>query len=229
MNTEQKEKKTDVRVNDILLGPLERPALAFFCRNMPSWVTPDHLTILGVISFILIGVSYYLANFSPWFLWLASFGLVLHWYGDSLDGSLARFRKIERPKFGYYVDHIADAYATAIICIGIGLSPYVDFSFAMLILVGYLLMSILVYITSNVTGIFKISYGKFGPTEMRVLVILVNMYFFWGINPMLNLGLFHIKFLNLGALAVAVFLYVLFIIHSLKPLGEIAKLDKPKE
>lgn len=217
------------RVNDILLGFIERPALEFFCKKMPKWVNPDHLTILGVLAGFMIGISYFLTSYDKNFLWLASVGLVIHWFGDSLDGNLARYRKIERPKYGYYVDHIADAYITTVICIGIGLSAYVGFIYAMFDLVAYLLMSVMTYVTTNVTGIFKISYGKFGPTEIRVVIILANVYFYFGPNPVFDFSLFQITFYNLMAATVAGLIFLYFVFFSLKTIGELYKLEPMKK
>lgn len=221
MTTNPEQGQSDKRVNDILLGALERPALEFFCKHMPSWVNPDHLTILGVLAGFMIGVSYALTSIDRNFLWLASAGLVLHWFGDSLDGNLARYRKIERPKYGYFVDHIADAYITTVICIGIGLSAYVGFIYAMFCLVGYLLMSVMTYITTNVTGVFKISYGKLGPTEVRLVIILANFYFYFGPNPEFDFGYFQITFYNLMAAIAAGILFLYFIVFSLIKIREL--------
>lgn len=90
------------RVNKILLGPIERPALSWLAQKMPAWVTPDKLTITGFLGTILVAVSYVLTNQNHAFLWLASLGLVINWFGDSLDGTLARYRKIERPQYGFF-------------------------------------------------------------------------------------------------------------------------------
>ncbi|NUM82335.1 CDP-alcohol phosphatidyltransferase family protein, partial [bacterium] len=109
------------RVNDILLGPLERPALLWLSERMPAWVTPDILTVIGIVAALIIAGSYYLSNFDKNFLWLANFGFVLNWFGDSLDGSVARYRHIERPKYGYFVDHAVDAFTSTVICVGLGL------------------------------------------------------------------------------------------------------------
>ena len=103
------DKESHKRVNDILLGPIERPALNWLAAHMPAWMTPDGLTIIGVIGAVIILVSYGLSNLEPAFLWLASFGFFVNWFGDSLDGTLARYRKIERPKYGFFVDHTVDA------------------------------------------------------------------------------------------------------------------------
>ena len=112
------------RVNDILLGPLERPALKWLVEKMPKWVSPNLLTAVGLIAAVVIFLSYWLTNVSENFLWLASFGFILNWFGDSLDGSLARFRKIERPKFGYFIDHTVDAFTQLLVLLGIGLFAF---------------------------------------------------------------------------------------------------------
>ena len=128
------------RVNRILLGPLERPALKWLAEHMPRWMTPDILTGIGFLGAVIIAVSYYLTNYNPAYLWLASFGFVVNWFGDSLDGSLARFRHIERPRYGFFLDHTLDSASETVIFIGLGLSPYVNLELAFLALVGYLLL-----------------------------------------------------------------------------------------
>ena len=167
------------RVNDILLGPLERPTLKWLAAHMPARVTPDTLTFVGVCGAILVGASYLLSNYHPAFLWLASLGFIVNWFGDSLDGTLARYRHIERPVYGFFVDHVIDAVSVTLIMVGLGLTPYVSFGTACLTLIAYLLLSVLVFIRTSVVGEFKISYNKLGPTEIRVIAILLNtgMYF----------------------------------------------------
>ncbi len=173
------------RVNDILLGPLERPALQWLSAHMPVWITPDVCTAIGVLGALVISAGYILSNRDGSFLWLASFGFVVNWFGDSLDGTLARYRRIERPKFGFFIDHTTDAFCQAVIFLGLGLSPYVAFSVACVALIGYLMLATLAYIRTCVVGEFKISYRKLGPTEIRALAILLNtcMYFL-GPRPM---------------------------------------------
>jgi len=167
------------RVNDILLGPLERPALQWLSAHMPAWVTPDILTAIGVLGAFLISIGYILSNIDRNYLWLSTFGFVVNWFGDSLDGTLARYRHIERPKFGFFIDHTTDTFSQALIFLGLGLSPYVSFNVASMALIGYLMLGILAYVRTSVVGEFKISYGKLGPTEIRVIAILLNtsMYF----------------------------------------------------
>ena len=168
------------RVNDILLGPLERPVLHWLAAHMPAWVTPDICTAIGLLGALLTMVSYGLSNYNPNYLWLASLGFFINWFGDSLDGTLARYRRIERPRYGFYIDHIIDVVCQVMIFLGLGLTPYVSFNIACLALISYLLLSILVYVRTYVVGEFKISYGRLGPTESRALAVLLNtaMYFF---------------------------------------------------
>lgn len=211
------------RVNDILLGPLERPALAWLAAKMPSWVTPDILTIIGILGAVVIFVGYVLSDIAPAFLWLANLGFVINWFGDSLDGTLARYRKIERPKYGFFVDHTVDAFGQLLIFAGLGLSPYVTFEFALLALIGYMLVSIYVYVDTYVTGVFKISYGKFGPTEIRAIAILANIiFFFWG-TPVVTIGGRDIAVFDLLVLAIALVLILIYVVSTIRRALELAK------
>ncbi len=220
--------KSHQRVNDILLGPLERPALAWLAAHQPAWMTPDILTIIGIFGSVLIFVSYALSRINPAFLWLASLGFVINWYGDSLDGTLARHRKIERPKYGFFVDHIVDAISEVMVFLGLGLTYYVRFDIAAIALVGYLLMSIYVYVTTAVTGVFQISYGKFGPTEVRVLAILANTaMFFFGTVVILRDPI-EISIYDVFVAIVAVALYGIFIGKSLQQAKILDKEDRAR-
>lgn len=185
------------RVNDILLGPLERPALKWLAAHMPAWVKPDTCTVIGVIGAVIILVSYGLTSYSLNFLWLASLGFVINWFGDSLDGTLARYRHIERPIYGFYIDHTVDAVNEVMIILGLGLTPFISFNIASLTLIGYLLLSLLVFIRTCVMGEFKISYGRLGPTEVRVLAIMLNTAMFFG-----GMQLIPLKVGGLGEVAV---------------------------
>jgi len=147
---------------------------------MPAWVTPDICTAIGILGALLTMISYGLSSYSPNYLWLASLGFLINWFGDSLDGTLARYRHIERPRYGFYIDHIIDVVCQVMIFLGLGLTPYVSFNIACLALISYLMLSILVYVRTYVAGEFKISYGGLGPTESRVVAVLLNiaMYLF---------------------------------------------------
>jgi len=220
-------KKTDDRVNDIFFGPLERPALQWLCQQLPAWVNPDMLTAVGVFGGLIVAAGYWLSNFNNNYLWLVDFGLVVNWFGDSLDGSLARYRKIERFQYGYFVDHTIDTLTQTIVCIGLGLSPFIDFNYALLMLVGYLQLGILTYVNAAVTGIFKISYGKIGPTEIRVLIIGANLVFYFVSNPLIDLSFIHISLFNLIALSLATGFLIYFIVFTFIQAVELHKQDRP--
>ena len=157
-----------------LLAEPERRVLRWMAARVPGWLNPNHFTVLGVIGAVGCGAGYALSSRNPNWLWFASAMLVVNWFGDSLDGTLARVRKAERPKYGYYIDHIVDAFATAAIGIGLGLSPYVQLEVALFLVLVYLTLSINVYLESAVFGVFKIAYAGIGPTEARGILILAN-------------------------------------------------------
>jgi phosphatidylglycerophosphate synthase len=220
-------KETDhERVNDILLGPLERPALQWLSARMPDWVTPDVLTGIGIAGSLLIFASYWLANIDPLFLWLANIGFVVNWFGDSLDGTVARYRKIERPKYGFFVDHTVDAFSQLLIVLGLGMSPYVRFDIALLALVGYLMMSVLVYVRTYVDGVFRISYGKLGPTEIRVILILITTSFFFVKAETVNLPFADLTIYDLAIGFLAALLLLVFLVSTARQARELAKLDE---
>jgi phosphatidylglycerophosphate synthase len=215
-------------VNDIFFGPLERPALQWLCARMPAWVNPDILTAIGVFGGFLIALGYWLSNYDRNFLWLTDFGFIVNWFGDSLDGSLARYRKIERFKYGYFVDHTVDTVTQTMICVGLGLSPFIDFNYAMLALVGYLQLGILTYVNTAVTGVFKISYGKIGPTEIRVIIVCVNALFYFANDPLLDFAFVKISFFNLIVLGVAAGFFLYFLIFACMQGMEFYRQDPPK-
>ena len=157
----------------LLAGP-EGRVLEWIAKRIPGRVKPDHLTTLGVLASIGIAAAYVLSNGDRMWLWAASALLVVHWLGDSLDGTLARVRRSERPRYGYYLDHLVDAFATAAIGIGLGLSPYMMLAVGLTIVVAYLILSINTYLETHAFGVFTLGYGRFGPTEARLMLIAVN-------------------------------------------------------
>ena len=163
------------REPNFLLARHEKRVLTAIARKLPRWILPDDLTALGVASAIGICIAYLATNADPRWLWVASALLVVHWLGDSLDGTLARVRGIERPRYGYYLDHLVDAVSTACIGIGLGLSPYMLLATGALIVVAYLMLSINVYLESFALGRFSIGYGRLGPTEVRIVLIGLNV------------------------------------------------------
>jgi archaetidylinositol phosphate synthase len=162
------------RTSEFVLKRFEKWALPRLAARLPAWVMPDHLTVLGLLASTVVGAAYALSGRNEAWLWVASAALLVNWYGDSLDGTLARFRRIERPRYGYYLDHLTDAYSTLLIGLGLGFSPYMLLAVGLAIVIAYLLLSINVYLETHVFETFSFSYGSLGPTEVRVLLIVLN-------------------------------------------------------
>lgn len=163
------------RLNEGLLQPLERPALAWLAARIPSPVTPDHLTAIGIVGSLIVFAGYVLCSFDAAFLWLANAGLVMNWLGDSLDGTLARLRRIERPRYGFFIDHTTDLLTEVMLALGLGLSSFVRFEVACLGLISYLLMAVLAFVRTVVSGTLQIAFAGIGPTEVRVGMLMLNL------------------------------------------------------
>src|SRR3954462_15897668 len=153
---------TATREPNFLLARHEKRVLTAIARRLPRWILPDDLTALGIAAAIGICIAYVATNANHAWLWVASALLVVHWLGDSLDGTLARVRGIERPRYGYYLDHLVDAIATACIGIGLGLSPYMLLSVGVIVVVAYLVLSINTYLETQTLGRFALGYGLIG-------------------------------------------------------------------
>lgn len=171
------------RVLDTITASVERRTLQWLAARMPGWSSPDLLTGVGVVGGLIVFLGYWLSGVNSGFLWLASLGFAINWFGDSLDGTLARYRHIERPTYGFYIDHAVDTYIVILIFLGLGLSPYVRFDVACLALIAYLLLEVLVYLRTCARGEFVISYGRLGPTEVRIIAVLANTLVFFVGNP----------------------------------------------
>ncbi len=152
----------------------EKRLLVWMAHRTPGWINSDHLTALGFIAQCLAGGCYVLARRNPYALLLGIFFLALNWVGDSLDGTLARVRNRQRPRYGFYVDHISDSVAALFLMGGLALSPFLHPVVAGGMLLGFLLLSIESYLATYTLGTFQLSYWKFGPTEIRILLALGN-------------------------------------------------------
>ncbi len=159
------------RVQENLLARSERRLLNWICARLPAWVAPDMLTLVGMVGAFMVFAGYGLSNLGGEWLWLTIAGYCVQWFGDSTDGSLARFRKIERPRYGYFLDHSCDGLATTLVVVGIGFTPHVAMEFALVALAGYLLLSIHAFLSVRVLGELKLSYLNAGPTELRFILI----------------------------------------------------------
>lgn len=173
--------KTDnsVRIQTSLLNPIEKKALLWMAPRLPKWVKSDHLTVLGFIGSLIIAAGYCLTNVSDAFLWLASFGFFVNWLGDSLDGTLARVRNTQRPVYGFYIDHNFDCLCEFFMVGGAGLMPYMHMWSSLLIVVPYLMLEVYVMINAHLKSEFKLTYSKLGPTELRLIIMIVNTLVFF--------------------------------------------------
>ena len=202
----------------------ERVLLTWLCGRMPRWVTPDVLTSTGMVGAGMIFAGYVASNWGPHWLLLAIAGYFVQWFGDSMDGSLARFRHIERPSYGYFIDHSCDGLATLLILAGMGLSPFVTMDVALIALAGYLLLSIHAYLSARVLGEFKLSYLTAGPTELRVVLIAMTLL-------MMTLGtgpgmLGRVSGFDVFVGAVGIILIVLFVKQTVTIGRRLAQADR---
>src|SRR5256714_3422522 len=159
-----------------ILAPLERAALRGLARRMPAWVNSDHLSVLGLLGMIGAGACYAASKNNPLMLHLVNVFIFLNWFGDSLDGTLARYRDRQRPRYGFYVDHIIDTFGALFLLFGLALSGYMSERVAAGLLIAYFMLAINSYLAAYSIGIFKISQWKLGPTELRLLLMVGNVF-----------------------------------------------------
>ena len=164
------------RINESLLRPLERRVLAWAVLRIPAWVLPDHLTAFGLLGALTTGAGFIMSRWSLSWLWLSTVGLIVHWFGDSLDGTLARHRRIERPRYGFFVDETSDIFAQTCMFLCLGLSPCTHFAIAALGLIAFLLGASYSLIGVQVRDTAQVAFFGFGPTEIRTLLVLGNLW-----------------------------------------------------
>jgi archaetidylinositol phosphate synthase len=166
------------RIQESALARGEKRALIWMAERTPAWINSDHLTILGFAAQVATGACYALARFNRLWLVASIACLALNWLGDSLDGTLARVRQKQRPRYGFYVDHILDSIGSVALMGGLALSGYMSPWIAMSLLVLFLLLSIQSYLATYTLGEFHMSFWSFGPTELRVLLAIGNLALF---------------------------------------------------
>lgn len=221
------EKANPERINSTILGPAEMRFIKWFVDLAPDWLSPDHMTLLGMVGSIFILAGYGLTVISPAFLWLASFGFVLNWFGDSTDGNLARMRHIERPRYGYFLDHSLDTITMLMVFIGVGMTPFVNMYVALFTLIAYLMMNIYVYINAQVQKKFQLSFSKLGPTEGRLMFVIANTaMLIFGMKNILLIGI-NFSAYDLFFLAWMVFLFWLFFSSVIKGIIKLYREEPP--
>ena len=224
------------RIQTSILNSLEKKVLIWLAERQPKWMTSDILTYIGSLGAVVIAIGYILSIININYLWLSSLGFIINWYGDSLDGTLARVRKAQRPIYGYYLDHTVDAINEVIIFMGIGLSGLMHLEFALLALVAYFMITINVSINAHLKKEFKLTYAGMGPTEFRLIMIIINTIFIY--SEHIREFIIHIKFfdrqlslasMDIVAITMTIILFAIYfhdIIHDAKGYAEIDPLKK---
>jgi archaetidylinositol phosphate synthase len=167
--------KDAFRLQESFTAAAERKALAWLAVRLPGRVNSDHLTLVGFVAMFLAGASYAFARTNRAGLILATFFIAVNWFGDSLDGTLARLRNRQRPRYGFYVDHMIDTFGGFFLMGGLAISRFIDWRIALGMFVAFLMLSVQVYLATYAVGVFQLSFAKFGPTEIRILLALGNV------------------------------------------------------
>lgn len=204
-----------VRHHDSILASAEKRLLVRIARRLPSWVNADHLSLLGVVSMLGVGLAYWAASWDQRALLLVVAGLALNWFGDSLDGTLARVRNQQRPRYGYYVDHVLDLAGTLFLLGGLAASEFMSPVIGLGLLAAYLLVSAEIYLATHVLGVFRLSFLKVGPTELRILLAAGTVILFY--KPLVGLGaLGTFNLFDVGGLAGILGLCLTFTVSALR-------------
>jgi archaetidylinositol phosphate synthase len=204
------------RSHTSFLAAAEKRSLIWMAQRLPAWVNSDHLTALGFAALLAAGACYWWSGTSPLALLGVIACLAINWFGDSLDGTLARVRNRQRPRYGFYIDHILDALGMFFLMVGLALSGYISPAVGFAFLIAYLLLSIEIYLATYAMGTFHLSYWRFGPTELRILLVIGNLFLLR--NPHANIAgrqylLFDIGFL-IGTVGVSLVLLQAVISHT---------------
>jgi len=207
--------KNATRIQVSFVTAAEKRVLAWFAARMPAWVGSDHLTILGFVAQLMVGVSYALARYDrAWLLWAILF-LAINWFGDSLDGTLARFRNRQRPRYGFYVDHVIDAVGSTALMAGLAWSGYMSPLIALSLLVAFLLLAIEVYLATYTIGSFHLSFFNLGPTEIRIILAAGNIALYVR-GPWAHLGGRRFLLFDVGAIAAIIGMGIMFLYATIK-------------
>ena len=165
-----------IRKHRSLLAEVEKRSLVWMAERLPAKINSDHLTLLGLFSMFLAGMSYWAASWNKFALAFVVVFLATNWFGDSLDGTLARVRNQQRPRYGFYVDHVIDIFGTFFLLGGLALSGYISPIVALGLLATYLMVTSEVFLSTHTGGVFRLSFMKFGPTELRILLAIGTLY-----------------------------------------------------
>ena len=193
-----------------LLAGVEKRTLVWLAERLPAWVNSDHLTALALAAMLLAGGAFWLARFTALALPLVTIFLAVNWFGDSLDGTLARVRNCQRPRYGFYVDHIVDAIGALFLLTGLALSGYMHPFIAIGLLVAYLLLLVETFLATHTIRTFTMSYFKIGPTELRIILAIGTLTLL--VHPMAGILGRHYRLFDVGGIvAIVGLLFTLFV------------------
>jgi len=203
-----------VREHRSILAAAEKRLLIFIAERLPRAVNSDHLTSLALAAMGLAGAAFAAARWDRRALWLVVVALALNWFGDSLDGTLARVRSAERPRYGFYVDHVLDIVGTTLLVGGLACSPFMTPTVALALLIAYLLVAGEVFLATAVRGVFRMSVGGVGPTELRIVLAAGAMALLR--DPHVSIGPLTVQLFDFGAALAAAGLLVVFVMSVLR-------------
>ena len=206
--------KNATRVQRSVLTRLERRTLHWLATRLPTWIHSDHLTVLALAAMVGAGSSYWLARTSPIGLWLVILCLAVNWFGDSLDGTIARVRQQQRPRYGYYVDHVVDAIGALSLFGGLALSGYMAPAVAAVLLIAYFLVCLEVYLAAHSLGEFHMSFLGVGPTELRILLAIGNVTLL--VHPMATIAGHSFRLFDIGGAIGAAGLVLTFVWSTIR-------------
>ncbi len=195
-----------------LLTAVERRVLIWLAARMPARVNSDHLTALGLVSMLLVGVSFAVSSRFPFALWGVVVFLALNWFGDSLDGTLARVRGHQRPRYGFYVDHILDTFGALFVLGGLAISGHMTPLIAAGFLITYYILSIEVYLATYCIGKFQMSFWGWGPTELRILLAIGALMLFE--KPIVSIAGVPLPLFDVGGMVAGVGLTLTAIVSA---------------
>jgi len=203
-----------VRLQTSVLSQAEKQLLVRLARALPAWVSSDHLTVLGALGMVASGVACWLSAWHPAWLLVAIAGLGINWFGDSLDGTVARVRQCQRPRYGFYVDHVLDTVGTGVLLAGLGASGSMSPMVALALLAAYYLLSVEIYLATHVLSTFRMAFFKVGPTELRIilaagLAVLV-------VHPHVELAGRQYLLFDVGGVVAAIGLVVTFFVSAIR-------------
>ncbi|MGA2886670.1 MAG: CDP-alcohol phosphatidyltransferase family protein [Terracidiphilus sp.] len=207
------------RVNKSLTASIEKRALQWMAERAPKWLSSDQLTLLGLSAQLGAGLYYALSRYNRWVLLLAILCLVLNWFGDSMDGTLARVRHQQRPRYGFYVDHMVDVFGSVALMCGLGFSGFLHWQTAIAMLVAFLLLSSESYLATYTLSCFQLSHSIFGPTEIRILLIIGNLALLH--SPYSTLFGHRIFLFDLGGVIAAVSMFAMAIVVTIRHTAEL--------